>query len=157
MPQLDFLQSLQDNEAIIINETCADWKEAILKCFNPLIKSKVVLPSYVDGVISSTLEYGPYYIISPKLAMPHARPEAGALNDGFSLMTLKEPVYFNNQPIYILIGFAAKDSDVHLAVALPQIVAIFEESSVIEAMIKATSKDEIIAIIKKIDYFKYIK
>ncbi|ARU91896.1 PTS sugar transporter subunit IIAB [Spiroplasma clarkii] len=157
MAQLDFLQSLIANASIVVQQTCKDWIAAVQLCFEPLIKNQIVKPSYVQGVIDNTNAHGPYYLICPNLAMPHADSKAGALGDGFSLLTLKEPVYFDTHKVSVLIGFAAKNSEVHLEVALPQIVAIFENQEVVEKCAQAQSVDEIIQIIKAIDYFKYLK
>ena len=56
-------------------------------------------PSYVEGIIKAVKELGPYIIISDGLAMPHTRPEDGALDIGCSLITLKEPVLFEGDDV----------------------------------------------------------
>lgn len=154
---IDFLTSLKENDSVMVNQTATDWEDAIKKCFVPLIEKGRIKPSYVDSVIRSTKEFGPYYIICPKVAMPHTRPEDGALDNAFSLMTLEKPVLFDNQEVFLIIGFAAIDANTHLEIALPQIVGVFENPEVTEIMLKAKDKTEIISIIEKIDYSKYMK
>ncbi|AHF61195.1 hypothetical protein P344_04790 [Spiroplasma mirum ATCC 29335] len=80
--QLDFLESLLTNNSILLHHTAATWEAAV----------KIV--------------FKPYYIIAPKLAMPHTRPKEGVLKNAFSLVSLTEPVLFaDNQPVSLLIGF----------------------------------------------------
>ena len=43
--------------------------------------------SYVDGIIASVKELGPYIVIADGIAMPHTRPEQGAIGIGCSLIT----------------------------------------------------------------------
>ncbi|EYE82072.1 putative phosphotransferase enzyme, partial [Salmonella enterica subsp. enterica serovar Heidelberg str. N1514] len=64
---------------------------------------------YLDGIIENTLKWGPYYLIAPGIALPHARPEQGANHNQISVTTLATPVAFGNA-----------DCDPHLAVALRQ-------------------------------------
>ncbi|WHQ37118.1 PTS sugar transporter subunit IIA [Spiroplasma sp. SV19] len=155
---VDFLTSLQENNSICLQQTAQTWEEAVYKCFLPLQKSQAVTAAYADHVIANTKEMGPYYIIAPKLAMPHARPEDGVLKNSFSLISLQQPVKFsNNQEVELLIGFAAVDADTHLSIALPQIVAIFEKQTIIEQIIAAKSVTEVLKIIKTIDYMKYVR
>lgn len=43
-----------------------------------LEKSGAIEPRYIDAMINTVKEIGPYIVIAPGIAMPHARPEAGA-------------------------------------------------------------------------------
>ena len=91
-----------------------------------MIESGAILPEYYDAIIESTEEYGPYYILMPGMAMPHARPEAGVQSDAFSLITLQNPVVFQMGKRYLFVGLAATSSKIHTSVAIPQIIALFE-------------------------------
>ncbi|QEH62005.1 PTS system, ascorbate-specific IIA component [Spiroplasma chinense] len=157
MTELNFLNSLLENRSILINQEANDWKDAITACFQPLLKNGVISEEYIKGVIDSTLKYGPYYIICPNVAMPHASSESGALKNGFSIMTLKKPVLFDKQEISVLIGFAAVNSEVHMTVALPQIVAIFENESTVDKIANSKSEEELKKIIEGVDFLKYLK
>ena len=90
--------------------------------------------------------------------MPHARPEDGVNKSAFSLVILNKPIQFNNdkRKIRILITLAAASSEIHVSVSLPQVVASFESDAIIEKLLKASSDEEVIKILKKIDYSKYL-
>ncbi len=144
------LRSLIENDSIKIKQEASSWQEAVQIAINPLIKSNAVDPRYVDAIIESTEEYGPYYILTERLAMPHARPEDGVNKNAFSLTTLKTPITFKNdgRKIDLLIALSATSNEIHVSEALPQIVDIFGDSEVTEKISNAKTKEEIIEIIK---------
>lgn len=153
------LESLIENNSIKIHVEVLNWQEAIKQSIAPLIESKSVKPIYATKVIESTIKYGPYYLISELVAMPHARPEDGVNKDSFSLITLKHPVQFDNdkRKIKILVALAATSADIHVSKALPQVVAIFENAIITNKIVVAKSKEEIIKILKSINLNKYVK
>ncbi|VSX21094.1 phosphotransferase system sugar-specific EII component [Streptococcus pneumoniae] len=93
---MNLKQALIDNDSIRLGLEANNWKEAVKVAVDPLIESGAILPEYYDAIIESTEEYGPYYILMPGMAMPHARPEAGVQSDAFSLITLQNPVVFSD-------------------------------------------------------------
>ena len=115
-----------------------------------MIESGAVQPQYYDAIVESTEEYGPYYILMPGMAMPHARPEAGVNRDAFSLITLTEPVTFSDgKEVSILLSLAATSSKIHTSVAIPQIIALFELENSIERLKACQSEEEVLALIEE--------
>ncbi|OOF71469.1 PTS sugar transporter subunit IIA [Rodentibacter caecimuris] len=109
-------ESLIANNSIKLNQTAEDWKAAIKIGTDLLEASGAIEPRYYDTIISNIEKMGPYIILAPGLAMPHARPEEGVIKTAFALVTLKEPIYFEGEddPIYVLITLAGSDSDQHM-------------------------------------------
>ncbi len=147
---ISLLDSLIENDSIRLNLVAEDWKDAIRLSIEPLINSGCVEEKYIDAVINITSKYGPYYILSEKLAMPHARPEDGAIKNGFSLITLKDPVIFkgDDRKISVLMALSATSSEIHVGVALPQVAKLFSDNKVIEKVLKSSNKNQVIKIIK---------
>ncbi|RIV16539.1 PTS sugar transporter subunit IIA [Mycoplasmopsis gallopavonis] len=158
MKQLNLLDSLILNDAIRVHVDAKDWKEAIKFACEPLEKAGVINSKYYEDILESTKKYGPYYIIAREFAMPHASAtENSVLANGFSLVTLKEPVEFENgSKVRLLMCLAAKDGETHVKVAIPQVVAVFEDESNIDKIASFTTKEEIIDLIKSVDYTKYL-
>lgn len=145
---MNLKQALIDNDSIQLGLSAKDWKEAIQLSVQPLIKSGAVKPEYYDAIIESTENYGPYYILMPGMAMPHARPEAGVQRDAFSLITLKEPVQFSDgKSVSVLLTLAATSSKIHNSVAIPQIVALFELENAISRLNSCKDASEVLAMI----------
>lgn len=156
--KVDLLESLIKNDSIKVGLIAKDSNEAIKLCIQPLIDKRVVDENYYLSILESVKNYGPYFIIADHVAMPHAQNDVGVFDNGFSLITLEKEIYFegDNRPIDILIGLASASADMHVSVALPQIVSIFENEDSIEKVRKSKNKEEIIEIIKSIDLKKYL-
>lgn len=148
----NILNLLIKNNAISIQQTSNNWKEALEICFKPLVNKKIIDSSYIQSVINATNKYGPYYILTDYLAMPHSQNENNVFEIGFSLVTLTKPIYFENddRPVSILVGLAAPNADIHVSIAIPQVAIIFSDENNIEKIINSTTEKEIIDIIKKI-------
>lgn len=74
---------------------------------------------------------GPYIVITDNFAMPHARPEDGAIRQGYALVTFDEPVSFGDKDASVFLGFTAEDSDKHIGL-LQQIVELLNAGKVPE-------------------------
>ena len=82
--------------------------------------------------------------------MPHARPENGVLQTGFSLVTLEQPVAFGHQendPVDIVIGFAAVNKTSHI-LALKEIAAYLGKEPFVQSIRASKTTSELIQLIK---------
>ncbi|PHF59011.1 PTS sugar transporter subunit IIA, partial [Priestia aryabhattai] len=77
---------------ITLEESVENWPQALELCARPLLEMNVISPEYVTAIVEQHHKLGPYYVLAPGLAMPHARPEEGAKGLGLSLLKLKQGV-----------------------------------------------------------------
>ena len=142
-------------EGLILNEKnvrlqvlASDWEDAIRIGGNLLVEQGCAKPSYIEGIIHAVKEPGPYIIITDGLAMPHTRPEEGALNIGCSLITLKEPVLFEGEdvPVKVMICFSAVDSESHMDIL--KMIVEFVERGLIDDIAKAETYEELLDVIQ---------
>ena len=146
---MTLLESLIENNSILLKQKAETWEEAVSKCVKPLVDAGAVEQRYLDAIIKKTNELGPFYILAPGLAMPHDRPESGVVRDSFSFITLEKPVVFpDGQYVDILLGFSATSSEVHSNESIPQIVMLFDDEAIFKKIRKAESTDEIIELLK---------
>ena len=127
------LQDILKNSNILLNQECKDWKEAITKAADLLMKEEAIEESYITAMIKSVEEYGPYIVVGKHLALAHTRPEDGVNKLGVSVMTLKDPVYFgnpDNDPVRLVFCLAAVDSYSHLNVMRNLIDLINDEEKI---------------------------
>lgn len=125
-----------------------NWEEAVRIGGQILVDNGYAKESYVEGIINSIKTYGPYVVISKGFAIPHTRPEDGALGIGFALITLKEPIYFdeNDDPVNVMICFSAIDSQTHLDIL--KMIVTFVEKGYIEKIAELNTIDELIELTK---------
>jgi len=152
---MGFTDYIIENRAVISNLDVQDWKEAILKGGCVLSDRGVCTQEYLQTIIRKCEDNGPYIVIAPGIAMPHARPEEGALKLGYGIVTLKNPVSFNdpdNDPISLLIFMAAPSVKEHNEEAVSQIADLCDEEDTVDAVINAGSDDEILEILKEQEF-----
>ena len=92
-----------------------DWQEAVRESGRLLVEDNAVEPRFVDAMIESVKEFGPYIVLAPGFAMPHAKAEAGCIKTSMSLITLTEPVEFgnpDNDPVHVVAALTAKDHSI---------------------------------------------
>lgn len=138
-------------ETIQVIESVDDWQAALKSACQPLIDSGKVETSYLEAIYTSHAELGPYYVVGPKIAMPHARPEDGVNELSLGLTVIKQGVSFGsegNDPVYLLFTLAAIDSDSHVGM-ISQLAELFMNESDIELLCQCTTADEILAVTKK--------
>ena len=111
---MSFKESLIENNSIKLNVTAANWHEAIKVGTDMLEKSGAINPSYYQAITSSIEKLGPYIVIAPNFAMPHARPEDGVNKTAFALVTFAEPIYIKDEPVEVMITLAGSNSDEHM-------------------------------------------
>ena len=113
---MSFKESLIENNSIKLNVSAANWKDAIKVGTDMLEASGAIQPSYYQAITSSIEELGPYIVIAPNFAMPHARPEDGVNRTAFALVTLADPVYFDgeDEPVKVMVTLAGSNSDEHM-------------------------------------------
>lgn len=81
------LYELIDHELVdVINDRAYQWQDAVKKTTQYLEDKGYVSQQYADAIIQSTEENGPYYVLCPGLAMPHARPETGVLKRAWAFI-----------------------------------------------------------------------
>ncbi|WP_439258440.1 PTS sugar transporter subunit IIA [Lonepinella sp. BR2271] len=148
-------ESLIANNSIKLNQTANNWQDAVKIGTDLLVASGAIEPRYYDNIIAKVKEMGPYIILSPGLAMPHARPEEGVIKTAFALVTLTTPVVFDgeDEPVSVLITLAGSDSDQHMQ-GIMEITEVLEDEDLnsetgvdLQKLLRCKTADEVIAVI----------
>lgn len=106
-----------ESQSIKVDCPASSPEEAIREAGNALCRAGACSPQYVQAMVDSYRELGPYFVIAPGLALPHARPEQGAIMAQISLIRLCEPLAFGhteNDPVQVVLGLSATSSDAHI-------------------------------------------
>ena len=94
-----------------------NWRSAVQLASRPLELHGKITAAYAQAIISATEQNGPWYILSPEFALPHARPQDGVLSRDsvLSLLCCSEGVDFPDHPgIRLIVILAAADSELHI-------------------------------------------
>lgn len=142
---MSLLQQALGAGSILLGQPAEDWQHAVGLAGDALVASGRALPAYTQAMIHNMLELGPYIVIAPGLAMPHARPDASVLETGMSLVVLANPVEFGhkrNDPVRLVFGLAAQDHDKHLEL-LSEFAAKFAQPDFVNSVLSCSSEAEI--------------
>jgi len=140
------LAEVLTEDMIMARADVSDWKDAIRKSGELLVKAGAADPKYIDAMIEFCEEHNAYIVIAPGIAIPHARPEDGMKKVGFSLITLKKPVEFGNpvnDPVDLVIALGAPDNKSHIK-ALAQLAEILMNKEAVKRIRDARTKSEIL-------------
>ncbi|MCI4423334.1 PTS transporter subunit EIIA [Klebsiella variicola] len=124
-------------------------KNAVRLSAEPLLAQGYMAEHYIEAILKSHEELGPYYLLAPGLAMPHARPEQGALRNGLSLLHIKEGISFGsteNDPVYVIIMLCARSGNEHITM-IGELAELFSDQQKLERLLKADDIKAIQAVI----------
>ena len=126
-------------ENVQICEEANDWRQAIKISVQPLEQGGYVKSCYKDGIIENVEKLGPYIMIADEIAMPHARPEQGAIETQIGITLFREGVRFDGKETTarLFVTLAAKDSDSHVD-ALVKISELLSDDETVEAILEAS-------------------
>lgn len=120
-----------------------NWEDAIRNSSKTLLDSGAIESSYVDAMVQSVKDNGPYIVVSKHVALAHTRPECGVNRLAIAFSTLNPGVEFGSDdfdPIRLVITLAAVDAESHMEL-LGELVDILMEEDRMEALLSAKTSD----------------
>jgi len=114
-----------------------------------LYQAQACNEQYIDAMVEVYHEFGSIIVLDTGIAMPHARPEKGALKTAFSVVIMAEPLIFHHEdfdPVDVVIAITASDSDNHIY--LIQVVADLIERNIVDFVKNNTDKNTIMQFIQ---------
>lgn len=126
-----------------------DWQSAIKLACQPLEEQKYVSAGYADSIILTTEQNGPWYVLSPEFALPHARPEEGVLSQQslLSLLCCAEEVAFPGYPnVRLIVVLAAADSEQHILM-IQRLVCWLDEDERLAQFANVENREQFISLI----------
>ena len=135
-------------EIISLNLEAATPQEAIRKTYEPMVRQHCVLPGYVEETLKMTTRY---MVITKHVALPHAKPEAGAITCGLGIGVLKTPLPFGipeNDPVKYIFALSAVNNSSHLS-AMAELIQLFNDENFYRLLDTAHSSQEVMDYIRK--------
>ena len=145
------LKTWLSDATIALRQSVETWPQALDICARPLLKADVIEPAYVTAIVEQHQRLGPYYVLAPGLAMPHARPEEGAKGLGLSLLKLQQGVSFGAEefdPVDIIIMLAAPDKHSHIEM-ISALAELFSSDEDMKKLHQTTNIEEIKKIVAR--------
>lgn len=145
----DTFLNLFSKDNIVFDKEVLNWQEAIMAAGELLLWKKAITVNYLQQMINLVITYGPYIVITPGIALAHAKSEDGALENEVSIIRLKQPVHFGKtefDPVQVVLACSIKDTEENTN-ALLQLMRIIMKPQFLSMIQQASDPQEIL------DYF----
>jgi PTS system ascorbate-specific IIA component len=133
---------------IRVNVDAPDWQAAVRATGRILVENGLAEEPYIEAMVEMVKELGPYIVMTPGIAIPHARPEEGAIKVGFAATKLTHPLEFGNKdndPVYLVLGFCSPSAQAHIEL-LVKIAEALEKENLLELIKAAKTPEDIAAL-----------
>ena len=148
------LHHLLTADFISLDVECNDWKEAVKRSGEILMRNGFIEEQYIDAMIHNIIENGPYVVISEGFAFPHEGLARGTLRLGMSLIRLKNPISFGHEefdPVEFVCCLSAVDQKSHLK-AFFHLVNMLQNQEFKRALGEAVDAKTMATIIQHYEY-----
>ncbi|MEK5393926.1 PTS sugar transporter subunit IIA [Margalitia sp. FSL K6-0131] len=118
--------------------------EAIRAAGRLLVGEGLVEENYVEAMVQSYHKNGPYFVLAPQIALPHARPEDGVKEASVSFIRLANPIVFGsatNDPVNLVFALGASSSNEHLEI-LQKLMTLLNNQDNVKRLVEITSYSE---------------
>jgi PTS system ascorbate-specific IIA component len=125
-----------EKNMIALDVEAATAEEAIRAAGDLLVASGAAESSYVDAMVESYRTKGPYFIVAPHIALPHAKTEHGVHQASVSFVRLLTPVGFGhktNDPVKLVFAIGSASNEEHIAL-LRKLTFLLNDPSKIETL-----------------------
>ena len=142
---VSLLQDLLSEDNVSFRYPAETWEDVIRHGGQLMVDAGFTDPTYTEAMIDVVRDMGPYIVLAPGLAMPHARPEMGAKQVGAALVTLEKPIDFGspeNDPVSVAIFLCAPNKDEHIQL-LTDIATLFEDEEFLDAAVNFESIEDV--------------
>lgn len=143
------LRDLLTSDVILLDALASDWQEAIRLAGQVLVRQGSVEDCYIDAMIAVVQEQGPYIVLWPGIALPHAGIDKGVRKVGMSLVRLKNPVSFGHNehdPVTLIVALAAVDHSSHV-MALLDLTRMLGDPEMVERLNRLPDSRQVEALI----------
>ena len=148
---VSLLQDLLSEDNVSFRYPAETWEDVIRHGGQLMVDAGFTDPTYTEAMIDVVRDMGPYIVLAPGLAMPHARPEMGAKQVGAALVTLEKPIDFGspeNDPVSVAVFLCAPNKEEHIQL-LTDIATLFEDEEFLDAAVNFESIEDVQAFLSE--------
>lgn len=141
------LRDLYERDRILLVDGPLDWRDALRRGVEPLIRDGSVHARYADDLIANVEQFGPYIVLAPDLAMPHATASSRWVNrSAISFMRVREPVCFDGgREARVFFTLSDRDDAEHLA-NMRRLYDVISRPEVVRMLAEAECPEDLLSI-----------
>jgi PTS system mannitol-specific IIA component/PTS system ascorbate-specific IIA component len=124
-------------------------EDAIRAAGRLLAASGAASDDYTEAMVQSFHEKGPYFVLAPGIALPHAKAESGVNEASVSFARLKRPIPFghkSNDPVDLVFALGSASNADHIAM-LRKLTMLLNDPANIQALREANTPEAVQALV----------
>lgn len=144
---------LLSEKRIEVDYSANDWEEAVRKSGELLYETGAVEKTYIEEMITNIRRNGPYIVVCPGTALPHADTEKGVIQEAASIVRLKQPIDFHsgvNDPVRYVIGMSIQSAE-SINCAIYDLMMIFGNEIIKKKLDQMADAKSMLAAIKQLE------
>ncbi|MDR2008497.1 MAG: PTS sugar transporter subunit IIA [Alphaproteobacteria bacterium] len=136
---------LQGN--IVFNSEELSWQEAVQLSAQPLLDGNLITQYYLEEIIKSVEKQGFYIVISPDVALPHARFPQGVKQVCLSLLVSAATIQFGENPnskLVFCVGFVDDTSHMEM---LQNLAMFLSDEGNLKKLLEAKTESDVLNLL----------
>lgn len=133
-----------------IDQEHVSWQNMIQMAGQPLLDDGLIAQEYVDEIITTCTEKGPYMNIGPNIVLAHARPLPSTKKAVMALLLSKQPAALLDDPAHtarLWIFLATPDDRSHIEL-IQKLATLLMDANRVQRVLAANSQEELLASLR---------
>lgn len=129
-----------------IDQEHVSWQNMIQMAGQPLLDDGLIAQEYVDEIITTCTEKGPYMNIGPNIVLAHARPLPSTKKAVMALLLSKQPAALLDDPAHtarLWIFLATPDDRSHIEL-IQKLATLLMDANRVQRVLAANSQEELL-------------
>ena len=130
-----------------INQEHVSWKSLIQMAGQPLLDDGLIAQEYIDEIITTCKEKGPYMNIGPNIVLAHARPLPSTKKAVMALLLSKQSAALLDDLAHtarLWIFLAIPDDRSHIEL-IQKLAVLLMDAAHVQRVLAANSQEELLA------------
>lgn len=141
-------KELVEKKRFSFHEGFAAWQEAVKAACQPLLDDGTIEPVYPAEIIRKVEELGPYIVIAPDIAIPHAQEGLGVNETAICFMKTEQPVSFADDGEHdarLFFVLASTDNAKHLE-NLSELAELLSDEEFVAKILACKTAEDLVAL-----------
>lgn len=133
-----------------IDQEHVSWQNMIQMAGQPLLDDGLIAQEYVDEIITTCTEKGPYMNIGPNIVLAHARPLPSTQKAVMALLLSKQPAALLDDPAHtarLWIFLATPDDRSHIEL-IQKLATLLMDANRVQRVLAANSQEELLGSLR---------
>lgn len=150
------LRELIEEGLFAVYDEPMNWEDAIRASVQPLVEKGAATPEYADVIIEKVKRFGPYIVVAPDIALPHAEDCVNVLRSAICFVKFNHAVSFTEENLdesdpektaKLFFALSSENEMQHLRNLKALTEECLKNRKLVDRLCQAVTKDEIMAVL----------